>query len=352
LEDKALLESYFFECQCALFIADVTSEESFKLVRKLLEKIEDYFPSNKNEENSETNGDEQIEGQNESNLNYLKKILIINKIDLSERKVSQEDISSLLNEFPTLDSLEISLKTLKGIPDLENKLLMSYEKVKDNNLPTDYIYEELEFYKNPQICSNLKAEASINIIVIGDSEVGKSCFLMRYLRNQFSDSFLTTVGIDKEARIIKVKDQIFRLILWDTAGQERFRSLPIKYYQNADGVLILYDVSNKTSLINADLWVDDYKKHVNKSKINMFLVGNKIDLKRQVAKEEAIKKANEYGMKYFEVSCKINMNITEVMSRMILQCYPNIVKSDSTKLDPKKLNKKKKSGCCGSGSSK
>ena len=353
MEDNVLLETYFFECQCALFIVDITSNESFNLIRKLIKNLEEYFPSKKNEENSENNKDEQDNGLYSSALNYLKKILVINKIDLeSERKVSQEDISSLLNEFPSLDSLEISLKTQKGIPDLENKLLLSYEKNKENNLPTDYIYEESEYFKNPQICLNLKAEASINLIVIGDSEVGKSCLLIRYLRNQFNNSFLTTVGIDKEARIIKIKDKIFRLILWDTAGQERFRSLPIKYYQNADGVLILYDVTNKTSFVNADVWVEDYKKHANKSRVNMFLVGNKIDLKRQVPKEEAIKKAKEYGMNYYEVSCKINMNISEVIAKMIQQCYPSIVKSEVAKLDPKKVNKKKGGSCCGGSSKK
>ena len=333
---------------------DITSKESLDLVKQLIEKLEQYFPNNKVNNSNENKEKDNNNQYDESILIYLKKILIINKTDLeSERKVSEEDIFSLLNKFPNLDSIEISLKTLKGIPELSKKLLMSYEKIKDNNLPTDYVYEEQDFFKNPQNCSNLKAEASMNFIMIGDSQVGKSCFLMRYLRDSFSNSFLTTVGMDKEARLIKIKDEIIRLVLWDTAGQERFRSIPIKYYQNADGVLILFDLNNKNSFINVNNWAEDYKKNTNKNKTNMFLIGNKLDLTREVTKEEAIQKAKELGASYYEVSCKTNVNINEVMARLILQCYPHIIKAEgNAKLDKNKTGKKNGGGCCGGGKKK
>ena len=333
---------------------DITSKESLDLVKQLIEKLEQYFPNNKVNNSNENKEKDNNNQYDESILIYLKKILIINKTDLeSERKVSEEDIFSLLNKFPNLDSIEISLKTLKGIPELSKKLLMSYEKIKDNNLPTDYVYEEQDFFKNPQNCSNLKAEASMNFIMIGDSQVGKSCFLMRYLRDSFSNSFLTTVGMDKEARLIKIKDEIIRLVLWDTAGQERFRSIPIKYYQNADGVLILFDLNNKNSFINVNNWAEDYKKNTNKNKTNMFLIGNKLDLTREVTKEEAIQKAKELGVSYYEVSCKTNVNINEVMARLILQCYPHIIKAGgNAKLDKNKNGKKNGGGCCGGGKKK
>ena len=333
---------------------DITSKESLDLVKQLIEKLEQYFPNNKVNNSNENKEKDNNNQYDESILIYLKKILIINKTDLeSERKVSEEDIFSLLNKFPNLDSIEISLKTLKGIPELSKKLLMSYEKIKDNNLPTDYVYEEQDFFKNPQNCSNLKAEASMNFIMIGDSQVGKSCFLMRYLRDSFSNSFLTTVGMDKEARLIKIKDEIIRLVLWDTAGQERFRSIPIKYYQNADGVLILFDLNNKNSFINVNNWAEDYKKNTNKNKTNIFLIGNKLDLTREVTKEEAIQKAKELGASYYEVSCKTNENINEVMARLILQCYPHIIKAEgNAKLDKNKTGKKNGGGCCGGGKKK
>ena len=276
----------------------------------------------------------------------------MNKTDLDSEKIPQDNITSFLEKHPKINSLEISLKAEKGIPELLNKILLSYENSGEYNLPTDYIYEEIESYKNPQNCAILKAEATINCIIIGETEVGKSCFLMRYFRDTFSDTFLTTVGIDKETRIIKIKDKVYRITLWDTAGQERFRSLPIKYYQNADGVLLLFDVSDKKSFDKVDDWFDDAKKNIkNKSRTNIFLIGNKIDLKRVVPKEDAIKKANELGLKYFEVSCKINMNVAEVMSTMIYSCYENVENMTGEKLDRRKT-KKKKGGCCGGGNSK
>ena len=337
-----MLESYLFECQCALFLVDITSNESFEIIENLIETIEHILANYKDNKKNPSK--------------YIKKLLILNKIDLdSEKKVSQDIINSFLEKHPDINLLEISLKTEKGIPELLNKILLSYENIGENNLPTDNIYEEIESYKNPQNCANLKAEATINCIIIGESEVGKSCFLMRYFRNVFNDNFLTTVGIDKEARIIKIKDTVYRITLWDTAGQERFRSLPNKYYQNADGVLLLFDVSKKSSFENVDIWLDDTKINIkNDSKTKIFLIGNKIDLKRVVTKEEAIKKANECGMEYFEVSCKINMNVTEVMSTMIYNCYQNIEKTEGgAKLDRRKIKKRKGGGgCCGGGNSK
>lgn len=334
IDDKDLLSSYMFECQCAIFLVDITSGESFSLSKNLIEKIEEII-SNENEENKKTNN--------------LKNILVLNKIDLeSQRKVTKDEISSLLTEISTLDSIEISLKEYKSIPELESKIIKAYEKKPDNKLGTDLIYEQEEEKANIQNSLYMKAESTINCIIIGETEVGKSCFLMRYYRNQFSDSFLATVGIDKETKIIKIKDTLYRLTLWDTAGQERFRCLPIKYYQNADGILLLFDVSSRKTFDAVNIWVEDVDKNVRaNSRKNLFLIGNKIDLKRQVTKEEAYKKAKELGMEYFEVSVKTNMNISEVMAKMIYNCYQVVQNNNNNnaKLDGKKSKKKKKSFC-------
>ena len=318
-----------FECQCAIFIVDITSNESFNLIKNLIENIE--------KRNTE----------NENKINYLKKILLINKIDLeSERQVSKEEITSIITEIPTLELIEISLKEFKDISELENKIIQSYGKNNQNNFATDLIYEEEEEKSNLHNSLYMKADTTINCIIIGETEVGKSCFLMRYYRNLFSESFLTTVGIDKETKLIKIKDTLYRLSLWDTAGQERFRCLPIKYYQNADGILLLFDVSSRKSFDAVNIWVQDVDKNAkSNSRKNLFLIGNKIDLKRQVSKEEAIKKAKELGMEYFEVSVKTNMNISEVMAKMIYNCYQIVQKSENEKLDNKKAQKKKKKFC-------
>ena len=341
VNNKDLLETYFLDCQCALFIVDITSNESFTLIKSLIEQLEKIIKTI-NDDNKK-NFDNGIKKEN------LNQILILNKFDLeSDRKVSQEDISFFLNNNQNIESVEISLKTLQGIPELNNKLLSSYKIIKENNLPSDNLYEEEDIIKDLEAYSNLNVKATINCILIGESEVGKSCFLMRYFKNQFCESFLTTVGIDKETKNIKIDNDLYRLTLWDTAGQERFRSLPAKYYQNADGVLLLFDVNNRETFEKVDIWFEDLKKSLKKdSRKNVYLIGNKIDLKREVTKEEAIKKANEFGMKYFEASSKININVCDIMSRLIISCYPTINKDGGKKLEKKKSKKKKHGGCCG-----
>ena len=332
INDKDLLESYFLDCQCALFLVDITSKESFDLIKNILEKLEIFFPKDKNEKKF-----------------TFRKIIIFNKIDLeSERKISRDEISNFLNINPTIDSIDVSLKTLKGIMELTKLLLISYEKIIENQIPTDYIYEKVNNLRTNENERN-QITATINLILLGESESGKTCFLNRYYHNKFTQNFLTTIGIDKGTKIFKIKDKIYRLTLWDTAGQERFKSIPQKYYQNADGALLLFDTSKRNTFESVDIWVEDIKKSTKLSLgEKVFLIGNKIDLKREVEKEEAIKKANDYGFKYFEISCKINMNITEVMAKMIYKCYKNLNKDEnmSIKIYKKNLKKRKKKKCC------
>ena len=326
------MESYFLDCQCALFLVDISSKESFDLIKDLLEKLDIFFPKIKKEDNF-----------------TFKKIIIFNKIDLeSERKVSRNEINNFLNINLTNDSIDVSLKTLKGIMELTKLLFVSYEKIIDNQIPTNYIYEEVNNYQRIEKERNQIA-ATISLILLGESECGKTCFLNRYYHNKYSENYLATIGIDKGTKIFKINDKIYRLTLWDTAGQERFRSIPQKYYLNADGALLLFDISKRSTFESIDLWIEEIKKNgklLNRQKI--FLIGNKIDLKRVVKKEEAIKKANDLGFIYFEVSCKINMNITEVMTTMIYKCYKSLdnIENSSVKIHKKHLKKKKKKKCC------
>ena len=125
INDKDLLESYFLGCRCALFLVDISSKESFDLIINLLGKLDTFFPKNKNENNFP-----------------FRKIIIFNKIDLElERKVSKDEISIFLNT--KINSIDVSLKTLEGITKLTQLLLISYEKIIENQIPTDYIYERL-----------------------------------------------------------------------------------------------------------------------------------------------------------------------------------------------------------------
>ena len=192
----------------------------------------------------------------------------------------------------------------------------------------------------------MKSEGTINIILIGDSGVGKSNLFSRYFQNKFEENFISTIGMDRQLKVIKFKNILYNVSISDTAGQERFRSIPMKYYQNADGVLILFDVTNKESYDNVNKWIEDIKKSGGNDKKGMYLIGNKIDInEREVTRDEGKHLADSLSLNYYEMSCKININIYEVVSRMIVDCLKNVMNNgDGFQLKNKKTKKKK--SCC------
>ena len=217
-----------------------------------------------------------------------------------------------------------------------------------NELPSNIVSESMD-----KKLGIVNGQGSLSFILIGDSTVGKTCFLTRYFKNQFNEAFLSTIGIDKEIKHVKVGNDNYKMTLWDTAGQERFKCLPKKYYQNADGVLLLFDVTSEETFNNVSNWMKDVKDNSNKdgkeSDIALYLIGNKIDKpERVISREMAESQAKSLGMKYFEVSCKINMNIPEVMARMIMECHmkANHIANCFQLAPTKTKDENKKSGCC------
>ncbi len=217
----------------------------------------------------------------------------------------------------------------------------------------------------------VNGEGSLSFILIGDSTVGKTAFFNRFRKDDFKDLHLPTIGIEKESKLVKVGGEIYKITLWDTAGQERFKCLPRKYYQNADGIFLIFDVTKEDTFNNVSNWINDVKQNSKRSveggngqlPITLFLLGNKIDVTeriqenddnkdlhpRVISTEQGEKLASSLGMKYFEISCKINMNIPEIMSRMVMETYMkshNI--DDAIRLSTKnhKKKEKKKSGFC------
>lgn len=158
-----------------------------------------------------------------------------------------------------------------------------------------------------------KYDFTIKLLMIGDSNVGKTCILTKYVTNTFTDDFTTTIGIDFHIKRIAVNDKIVKLQLWDTAGQERFRSVTIGYFRGAQGAFIVYDVTNRESFNNIKKWIEDINKNCYKG-IIIFLVGNKIDEihNRQVSTEEGKELGKKYNINYFECSAKTGKNIEEI----------------------------------------
>ena len=329
VKNTSLIQSFLFECQCVLFLVDITNPDSFTIMKELIGNIEmGKFP-------------------------YLKAILVQNKLDLeSTRQVSSFELKEYLESNKSLDSQEISIKNGDNIQELLKKINAAVNESK-NELPSNIVSESVVKKANL-----MNEQGALSFILIGDSTVGKTCFLNRYFKNQFTETFLSTIGIDKEIKNVRVGNDNYKLTVWDTAGQERFRCLPKKYYQNADGVLLLFDVTNEETFTSVSNWMKDVKDNSNKtisadanaqSDISLYLIGNKIDKEgRVITREKAEEMAKSLGMKYFEVSCKINMNIPEVMARMIMECHMKANHIDNCfKLQPvKKGEDKKKKGCC------
>ncbi|CAG9310356.1 unnamed protein product [Blepharisma stoltei] len=151
----------------------------------------------------------------------------------------------------------------------------------------------------------------IKLLVIGDSGVGKTCFLLRFSDDNFTSSHLTTIGIDFKLKTVDVEGSKIKLQIWDTAGQERFRTITQSYYKGAMGIILIYDCTDENSFNNIRNWMQQIKTHSSENVVKI-LVGNKCDKPdKKVSTEQGEALAKELGVKFFEASAKSNVNVTE-----------------------------------------
>ena len=192
-------------------------------------------------------------------------------------------------------------------------------------------------------------DVKYKIMVLGESKVGKTSLIKRYTKDQFGGVYLTTVGMDFQDKIIEIEDKKVRLQVWDTAGQERFRNVTKSYFQSSQGLVLVYDITDRESFEKLNFWVDNIKNNApeNAKKI---LVGNKCDLanERQVSYEEGEKKASNYNIKFFESSAKEGTNVKEFFFYLANEIYQDEKtkgkdNKKTVQLDSKKKGKK---GCC------
>ena len=136
------------------------------------------------------------------------------------------------------------------------------------------------------------------ILLLGDSEVGKSCFLMRYADDVFVDNYITTIGLDYKLKYITLDSgETIKVQLWDTAGQDRYRTIAKNYYKGSHGILLLYDITKVNSFENIREWIKDIREEVYEKTI-IFLIGNKNDKvnERAISTEQGQKLAEEYNL--------------------------------------------------------
>jgi Ras-related protein Rab-1A len=158
------------------------------------------------------------------------------------------------------------------------------------------------------------------LLLIGDSGVGKSCVLMRFVDDNYTDSYISTIGVDFKIRTVELDGKIIKLQIWDTAGQERFRTITASYYRGAHGIILVYDVSDKDSFLNLNTWESEIQKYASQS-VQRLLIGNKCDLLsslRQVATQDGLDYA-QHRMPFIEVSAKNSINVEEAFLIMVRQ---------------------------------
>jgi Ras-related protein Rab-11A len=164
------------------------------------------------------------------------------------------------------------------------------------------------------------------IVLVGDSGVGKTNLLLRYLKNKFDQNSKATVGVEFGSKNITIDNSIVKAQVWDTAGQERYRSITSAYYKGSHGALVVYDVTKIESFNNIDKWISDLRNNTNE-KLVIMLIGNKIDLdkERTVKTEEGQEKSNENEVAYIETSALDSRNVEKAFESIVTKIHKTYI---------------------------
>ena len=200
-------------------------------------------------------------------------------------------------------------------------------------------------------------EMMIKVILIGDSAVGKTNIMSKYLKGEFMENSKATVGVEFGSKLFTIDNHKIKAQIWDTAGHEKYKAITGAYYKGSKGAFVVYDITRRDTFDSADKWINDLKASAD-PKINIILIGNKSDLddKREVLKDQGEEKAKSFGCAFLETSALNGDNIDkgfEMMISEIFKKYGNdsneddelgsVEKGEDIKLD-KKENQKK--SCC------
>ena len=195
------------------------------------------------------------------------------------------------------------------------------------------------------------------ILLIGDSSVGKTSLIQRYANGIFKEEYLATCGLDLYTKHEIINNMNVLVNLWDTAGQERFKSLTPNYFKNAEGVILTYDITKTESFENLKYWMNSIETNLGDKKIfiPIIIVGNKLDMEdmREITKENADNLSKEYNYKYFETSAKTGEGVDDAFRDLVNQILEKSDKFEeernernSVKINENQEDNPKKKGCC------
>ena len=197
-------------------------------------------------------------------------------------------------------------------------------------------------------------DGKCQLLIIGDSTVGKTSLLIRYANNTFNANYLATVGLDNFTKDDIINGKTIHIKIWDTASQEKFHSLAKRFFHNAQGIMVVYDVTKSEIYQNLRHWTQSIKTQMGNDidKISVIIIGNKIDSnEREVNKQEAEAFSRELGYPYFETSAKSGENVNTTIQFLVREILKknNLSRSKSITQNPNNTVRvspqKSESGC-------
>ena len=201
-------------------------------------------------------------------------------------------------------------------------------------------------------------EMMIKVILIGDSGVGKTNIMSKYLKNQFMENSKATVGVEFGSKLFNHEGHKIKAQIWDTAGQEKYKAITGAYYKGSKGAFVVYDITRKETFASVERWVNDLKS-TSDPKLTIILIGNKNDMEdqRQVTKEQGEEKAKSFGCAFLETSALSGDNLDKAFTLMVKEIFEkfnnestgeeegdSVKKGEDIKLEKATENKKK--SCC------
>ena len=202
--------------------------------------------------------------------------------------------------------------------------------------------------------NNQEYDYLFKLLLIGNSSVGKSSLLVRFVDDIWEENFVPTIGVDFKLKTLEIDGKKVKLQIWDTAGQERFKNITASYYRGGNGVLVVYDITDRDSFNNLNSWLIEIEKNANKNVFKL-LIGNKNDLEseRKVSYNEGKEFADSNGMQFIETSAKTSDKVYDAFKLLTNEIIKNNLNKDKVitnkaterKIELNKgadLNKKKK----------
>ncbi|GMR42235.1 hypothetical protein PMAYCL1PPCAC_12430, partial [Pristionchus mayeri] len=172
---------------------------------------------------------------------------------------------------------------------------------------------------------------TLKILIIGESGVGKSSLMLRFVDDVFDPEQPATIGVDFRVTSMSVDRNRVKLAIWDTAGQERFRTLTPSYYRGAQGIIFVYDVTNRSTMERLDHWLTETETYCTKGDAVRMVVANKIDMpNREISREEGLKLARKYRALFIEASAKTKEGVQCAFEELIekIMQTPSLWESD------------------------